>query len=285
MKFTRILWISVGIIVIGWIYFLYLSPRIFKPVQRTVPNILGLSEEEAAAELERNKILYRIHYIDGESFCVDSTMPKYGSRIYESYTVEVYIQKPLPKYYQSFVGLLYDENIERISSYCNTNHLKFRVEYVIDNSVKSGQIIGQSKAPDEILEAESEIVFQVAVSDDYVSMPNLSGMHIDEAMKLLDSYGLRYNVIYYNAPLEQDIVISQSLTEGSIIKKGNAYNFDIYVSKGMPHDLASINIEDFIAVLHDLSYPYRIVYVDSMSDAPVLAGISYGKEFILYITK
>lgn len=236
-------------------------------------------------ELDKNKIQYRICYIDGESLCVDSTMPKYGSKIYESYIVEVYIQKPLPKYYQSFVGLLYDENIERISSYCDTYHLSYRIEYVVDNSVKSGQIIGQSKTPEELVEDGSEIVFQVAVSDAYVSMPNLSGMNIHEAMELLDSYGLRYNVIYYNAPLKEDIVISQSITEGSIVKKGNAYSFDIYVSKGMPNDLASINIDDFIAVLHDLSYSYRIVYVDSMLDTSVLAGISYDKEFILYITK
>lgn len=285
VKLTRFLWIGIAVLAIGWIYYIYISPRIFKPAEVVVPDIIGLSEEEARLALKKEGLTYNINYIDGQSLCVDSTMPKHGSKVYEGYSVEVYILKPLPSYYQSFVGLIYEENIGLIQEYCTRHELTYRLEYVVDNSYSSGQIIGQSKNSDEFVVSGTEIVFQIAVSDNYISMPNLVGRNIREVMELLDGYRLNYNVIYYHAPLDSDIVISQSIQEGTVLQKGNSYAFDIYVSKGMPSDISSLKIDDFIQVLNELEYNYDIIYVDSVVAGNLLLDIQMKDRMILYISK
>lgn len=285
VKLTRFLWIGIAVLAIGWIYYIYISPRIFKPAEVVVPDIIGLSEEEARLALKKEGLTYNINYIDGQSLCVDSTMPKHGSKVYEGYSVEVYILKPLPSYYQSFVGLIYEENIGLIQEYCTRHELTYRLEYVVDNSYSSGQIIGQSKNSDEFVVSGTEIVFQIAVSDNYISMPNLVGRNIREVMELLDGYRLNYNVIYYHAPLDSDIVISQSVQEGTVLQKGNSYAFDIYVSKGMPSDISSLKIDDFIQVLNELEYNYDIIYVDSVVAGNLLLDIQMKDRMILYISK
>ncbi len=285
VKLTRFLWIGIAVLGIGWIYYIYISPRIFKPAEVVVPDIIGLSEEEARLALKKEGLTYNINYIDGQSLCVDSTMPKHGSKVYEGYPIEVYILKPLPSYYQSFVGLIYEENIGLIQEYCTRHELTYRLEYVVDNSYSSGQIIGQSKNSDEFVVSGTEIVFQIAVSDNYISMPNLVGRNIREVMELLDGYRLIYNVIYYHAPLDSDIVISQSIQEGTVLQKGNSYAFDIYVSKGMPSDISSLKIDDFIQVLNELEYNYDIIYVDSVVAGNLLLDIQMKDRMILYISK
>lgn len=285
VKLTRFLWIGIAVLGIGWIYYIYISPRIFKPAEVVVPDIIGFSEEEARLALKKEGLTYNINYIDGQSLCVDSTMPKHGSKVYEGYPIEVYILKPLPSYYQSFVGLIYEENIGLIQEYCTRHELTYRLEYVVDNSYSSGQIIGQSKNSDEFVVSGSEIVFQIAVSDNYISMPNLVGRNIREVMELLDGYRLNYNVIYYHAPLDSDIVISQSVQEGTVLQKGNSYAFDIYVSKGMPIDISSLKIDDFIQVLNELEYNYDIIYVDSVVAGNLLLNIQMKDRMILYISK
>lgn len=285
VKLTRFLWIGIAVLGIGWTYYIYISPRIFKPAEVVVPDIIGLSEEEARLALKKEGLTYNINYIDGQSLCVDSTMPKHGSKVYEGYPIEVYILKPLPSYYQSFVGLIYEENIGLIQEYCTRHELTYRLEYVVDNSYSSGQIIGQSKNSDEFVVSGTEIVFQIAVSDNYISMPNLVGRNIREVMELLDGYRLNYNVIYYHAPLDSDIVISQSVQEGTVLQKGNSYAFDIYVSKGMPSDISSLKIDDFIQVLNELEYNYDIIYVDSVVAGNLLLDIQMKDRMILYISK
>ena len=94
-------------------------------------------------------------------------------------------------------------------------------------------IFYQSKTVNDIIGENDELILKVAVSNEYVTMPNLVNMHILDAIKILDEYNLKYNIIYYNSVIENDIIISQSIDEGTIIKKGNNNYFNIYVSNGL----------------------------------------------------
>ncbi len=285
MKFTRILWIIIGIIGIGWIYYLYISPRIFHSKVVCVPNFVGLTEEELKQQMKKEKLNYKIYYIDGESFCVDYTVPKEGSKVYTTYPIEVYIEKPLPKYYPNFVGLIYENNIDWIQQYCEKQGIEYSVEYVVQNEANSGQIIAQSKKTEEQVVKGEKLVLTVAVNDQYFTMPNLSGLPITDVIRLLDSYDLNYNIIYYNAPIEKDIVLSQSILEGTILKKGNRYAFDVYVSKGMPMEVTGIKIEEFLYALNELDIEYDIIYVNSISNQSCIVGLEKGKEWKIYMTK
>ncbi len=285
MKITKVLWILIAIVGIGWIYYLFISPMIFKPTIVEVPNIVGFSEKDAKRVLEEKKIKYNILYIDGINPSVDATIPKAGNKVYNTYTIEVYVKKPLPSYYNSYVGLIFEENQELIEEYCSKHQISYRVEYEINNEYPSGQIFYQSKNQNDIVQISDEIVFKVAVSNEYFSMPNFIGENIYNVIQVLDEYKLNYNIIYYNAPIDADIVLSQSILEGTIIKKGNDYAFDIYVSKGMPNEVSSILLDDFIFVLNEIGYFYDIIYVDSTVNSNNLLKIEFLDKWLIYISK
>lgn len=281
MKLVKILWAIIGIIALIWVYYIYISPRIFKPHKLEIPNIEGLSEIDAKSCLDNMNIKYNINYIDGKSNLVKYTYPKSGTSIYESYVIDVYIEKILPSYYQSFVGLIYDENIDLIISYCDLHNITFKVIYEVNNNYISGQIFKQSKSNNDLVNNGDELILYVSRSDEFIAMPNLVGLNINDCIKILNDYNLEYNIIYFNTPIDEDIVISQSINEGTLIKKGNAYSFDIYVSKGMPVDLGSVNINQLLNVLSEINYNYDIIYVDSIINEKLIKI----EANVLYISK
>lgn len=281
MKLIKVLWGIIGIIALIWIYYIYISPLIFKPNEVEIPNVEGMTEQDAKASLDSYEIKYNVNYIDGKSNTVKYTYPSCGTKIYLSYTIDVFIEKSLPSFYQSFIGLIYDENIDLIVNYCESHNISFKVIYEVNNDYTSGQIFKQSKSNNDVVKENDELVLFVAKSDEFIAMPNLVGMHIDECIRILNGYKLTYNIIYYNTPIDEDIVISQSVNEGTLIKKGNVYSFDIYVSKGMPFDLSSLNIDQFLNVLSEINYNYDIIYVDSIIDDKLIKI----EDNILYISK
>ena len=233
MRIAKVLWILISIIILCWIYFLFISPHIFKHEKVEVPNIIGLNEQEALSILHSEGISYELSYIDGNSNTVISTSPKEGIFVYDNFKIRVYVEKPLPSYYESFEGLIYYKNKKLIDDYCLKHNITYDVNYIVSSDYVDGQIINQSKKTDELVKKNDNIVFYVAVSDEYFKMPNLVGLNIYSALDIIKKYNLKYNIIYYDAPITIDTVIYQSIAEGRIIKKGNEYSFDIYVSKGI----------------------------------------------------
>lgn len=285
MKSTKILWIIIMIIGLFWLYYLFLANKFFPKKELIVPDVVGLTEPQMEEVLNENKVKYNIFYVDGEQAIVQKTFPKAGSKIYETYYIDVYVYNKMPKYYEDFTGLLFDDEIKNIENFCKNYDLLYKVVYVVDNSYPQGQIIWQSLTSDDVIKSGDELVFKVVINDDYIQMPNLAGMNIIDAMKLLDKFQLNYNVIYYYAPIQEDTVVFQSVLEGTLIKKGNAYSFDIYVSKGMPSDVSTISLVEFVDILQQLNYEYEVIYVDSTLKSDNIIKISYGNGIEIYVAK
>lgn len=285
MKSTKILWIIIMIIGLFWVYYLFLANKFFPKKELIVPDVVGLTEPQMEEVLNENKVKYNIFYVDGEQAIVQKTFPKAGSKIYETYYIDVYVYNKMPKYYEDFTGLLFDDEIKNIENFCKNYDLLYKVVYVVDNSYPQGQIIWQSLTSDDVIKSGDELVFKVVINDDYIQMPNLAGMNIIDAMKLLDKFQLNYNVIYYYAPIQEDTVVFQSVLEGTLIKKGNAYSFDIYVSKGMPSDVSTISLVEFVDILQQLNYEYEVIYVDSTLKSDNIIKISYGNGIEIYVAK
>lgn len=273
------------IIGLFWVYYLFLANKFFPKKELIVPDVVGLTEPQMEEVLNENKVKYNIFYVDGEQAIVQKTFPKAGSKIYETYYIDVYVYNKMPKYYEDFTGLLFDDEIKNIENFCKNYDLLYKVVYVVNNSYPQGQIIWQSLTSDDVIKSGDELVFKVVINDDYIQMPNLAGMNIIDAMKLLDKFQLNYNVIYYYAPIQEDTVVFQSVLEGTLIKKGNAYSFDIYVSKGMPSDVSTISLVEFVDILQQLNYEYEVIYVDSTLKSDNIIKINYGNGIEIYVAK
>ncbi len=257
MKLTKILWIFILAICLGWLYFLIIKPTIYTKKMVSVPDVVGLSEADAIDFLNRNNIKYNIIYLDGDNSNILYTMPKAGTNIYCDYKIDLYVNKIVEHYYPNFVGESID-NID-IENLFNDYNISYEIEYCIKNDYPEGVILEQSKTEHDVMLSGDHIKFVVSASNNDFIMPKLIGLNINEAIDILNSYNLSYEVLYTFSIIDEDIVLSQSTSSGVVLKKGNTYPIELYVSKGIPDDACMLKIND---LYYDCEI-CDIIYVDS----------------------
>ena len=185
---------------------------------------------------------------------------------------------------------MFENNLEYIEEYCKENAISYTIAYEENDDEIPGVIISQSKSTYERVASGDEISFVISSSNQYIQMPLLAGMNVNDALDFINSNNLNANFIYYYSPFDEDIIISQSIEEGIVIKKGNHYAIDLYVSKGMPYDISSINLDNFTYVLINLDISYDIIKVDSneQTNTPI-AVVCYNDQnrvaYRIYISK
>lgn len=289
LKSLKYIWVINILIIVSWIFYIFIIPKVLKNRNIVVPDVKGYSINDAVKKLEENKLEVLICYIDGTNDEVLYTFPLKNSTVKYGSNINLYVSKKKVTYYEEFVGLVLESNIEMIDNYCINNGIKYEVEYKLDNNSIPGIIIKQSKDKNDIVNKNDKIIFTVARSDLYFTMPNLVGMNIYDALKLLDNYKMKANVIYYYAPIDNDVVIFQSVEKGNTIKKGNNSIIDIYVSKGLEID-AVIDYNNFVKVLSILDIKYDIIYIESNEESNKCLGykkmsIDDYLHYYIYISK
>jgi beta-lactam-binding protein with PASTA domain len=290
LRYIKYIWIANILIVVGWLVYLFVIPYILYNKEVAVPDLTGLSEEKAVEILKDNNIDANIYYIDDDEEKVKYSIPSFGSSVKKHGTISLYIGRIKLKYYESFTGLMLEQNQDYINEYCKENAISYTVIYEENNDEIPGVILEQSLTSYDIVNPGDELVFKVSSSNQYIQMPSLSGLSVSDALEFLNKNDLKANLIYYYAPIDEDIIISQSIEEGIVIKKGNKHIIDLYVSKGMPYDLTSINIDNFIEVLIDLNINYDIIVVESNIESnKAIAVVGYSDDdslaYSLYISK
>lgn len=289
MKILKYMWILNILIILSWIFYIFVIPKVLKERNIIVPDVRGYSVDDAVKKLEENKLEVLICYVDGTvdevlyTFPLKDSIVKYGSNI------NLYVSLKATVYYEEFIGLVLDSNIEMIDNYCINNGISYEVEYKLDNNSIPGIIINQSKNKKDKVNSGDTIVFTVARSNLYFPMPNLVGMNVYDALKVLDDFNIKANIIYYYAPIDIDIVLFQSIGEGNTIKKGNSYPIDIYVSKGL--EIGAVrDYNNFIKVLSILGIKYDIIYIESNEERDVCLGcktlsVDNLLHYYIYISK
>ena len=195
MRFVNKLWIIMFIIIVMWCYFIFISPKVFDS-SIVVPDIVGLSEDEFIFKLKEEKIKYQITYIEDKENVVIKTIPYAGMSVKKDYVIEVFVGKILPKCYSSYMGMLYEDVELEIRNLCNEFDINLVIEYVNDNSKVSGVIIKESILDGEILNKGDTLVLSISTNDLYFNMPNLVGLNIYEALRILDEYKIKVIINY-----------------------------------------------------------------------------------------
>lgn len=276
MRLFKFLCILIVGIILSWLYYIYLNPLLFSKKEVSVPDVVGYEEERAIETLKESSLGYTVSYISGRGKNVAYTSPKALSVVKQGFTIKLYVYNNEALHYESFIGLSYDEIESELDSYCKEHLISYKVEYVLDNSLPEGVITSQSlNSNDEVKEGDS-LVIKVSITDSFIKMPKLSGMNVYDAIAFLNENSLSFNLIYYYSLLEDGMVISQSIEEGKIIKKGNKSKIDIYVSKGLPLDITGAEGEIIESL--SLSDNYDIIYVASNVKNKILKIIAYQKD-------
>ncbi|MDE5868253.1 MAG: PASTA domain-containing protein, partial [Anaeroplasmataceae bacterium] len=276
-------WIVIFVIFLVWLYFLFLSPRIFNSKTIVVPDVINLSQEEAEHKLQDAQIKYQITYIENDKEQALKTIPYAGTNIKANYVIDLYVGMKFPKTYHSYLGQNYEIYQNEINQMCLDYNIELIVEYVPSYQM-SGLILEESLKEGSILNEQKTLKLVIALNEETFLMPNLVGMHIEDALELLKDYKISIHVNYYASIIEEDIVLYQSTAPQTMIQKQNRSILELYVSKGITN-YSSIDIDEQIKVMKYLNCDFEVKEVFSDSNEHKLVAFKCQKLYDIDVTK
>ena len=227
------LWIVTFVIILLWLYFLFISPKIFNNKILVVPEIINLNEEEGLKVLKDNNIKYNIVYLENEENIILKTSPYPNTKIKSNFEIDVYVGKIMPASFKSYVGQVYDDVKDKINIMCNNNGINLKVRYEENDNVLDGVIINESLSNGESLEGVNELIITISSNNTKLLMPDFVGKHINDVIEFVNKNNLMVIFIYLETPILEDIIVHQSISKNTIIDKNSNYKIEIYVSKGI----------------------------------------------------
>ena len=226
-KWPWVLLLMISVIGIMAFAFLHSSP---KEVQ--VPDVTNLTEAAAKIKLADAKLsvtdVIPVQSDEVESGKVIETNPKAGSTVKEKskITIKVSSGKEAVKM-KDYRNKTYETARDELKK------LGFTVEKKEENSdsVEAGKVISQSIAPNQKVEGKDTVItLVVSKGETSIKMANLKGYTREGAIEYASTNNLNLTITEEENDATVDTVISQSIREGSDIKKGTPLT--IVLSKG-----------------------------------------------------
>ena len=226
-KWPWVLLLMISVIGIMAFAFLHSSP---KEVQ--VPDVTNLTEAAAKIKLADAKLsvtdVIPVQSDEVESGKVIETNPKAGSTVKEKSKVTIKVSSG-----KEAVTMKDYRNKTYETARDELKKLGFTVEKKEENSdsVEAGKVISQSIAPNQKVEGKDTVVtLVVSKGETSIKMANLKGYTREGAIEYANTNNLNLTITEEENDATVDTVISQSIREGSDIKKGTPLT--IVLSKG-----------------------------------------------------
>lgn len=194
-----------------------------RPKEVQIPNLVGMTEAEAKAELEKYKLNYEKieenYNKDFELGKIYEQTPAYSAnyKIKEKTTISVKISKgtettTVPK----VIGMTYDEAVAELEKY------KLKAEKVEETSktIKEGIVISQETEANSTANAGDTVKIHVSIGTgiNQVAMPSVLGKSESEARAILEGKNLKVNVEYSEDTTKNNgEVLKQSVEVGTNI--------------------------------------------------------------------
>ena len=226
-KWPWVLLLVISVIGIIAFAFLHSSP---KEVQ--VPDVTNLTEAAAKIKLADAKLsvtdVIPVQSDEVESGKVIETNPKAGSTVKEKSKITIKVSSG-----KEAVTMKDYRNKTYETARDELKKLGFTVEKKEENSdsVEAGKVISQSIAPNQKVEGKDTVVtLVVSKGETSIKMANLKGYTREGAIEYASTNNLNLTITEEENDATVDTVISQSIREGSDIKKGTPLT--IVLSKG-----------------------------------------------------
>ncbi|WDU84074.1 Stk1 family PASTA domain-containing Ser/Thr kinase [Caloramator sp. Dgby_cultured_2] len=211
-------------------YFVFNKYFVIKDVK--VPNVVGLSEEEARKIFESNKLIMEIEGTQSSDLpegTVISTIPEEGTTVKENSVVKVIVSSG-PKMVAvpdlKGLDLTYAETLLRKYKLTLGNIEKqysdeIQKGFIIDQNPLSGSEVKEGTAIDIILSDGPQIKI--------VKVPNLLGMSLEQAKQTLKLSGLNLGIVNYgyDPNYKDGEIILQSVVDGVEVRQGTLINVTV----------------------------------------------------------
>ncbi|ACA55147.1 Stk1 family PASTA domain-containing Ser/Thr kinase [Clostridium botulinum] len=201
-----------------------------------VPNVVGLTKEEAEKVLSEKKLKLVVAQkvkSDKKEGTILESYPKSGEKVAENSEVRVSISSGKVVVVPNLKGIELDSAKKTIQD----SKLKLgNVKYEFNDNVAAGKIISQTPDVDAEVEEGAEISLVVSNGPEikYSTVPNLIGKSIDGAQNALANAGLSMGgskaIITEDQSLDGQVA-SQSIGAGQSIKQGSSVSISYYKYK------------------------------------------------------
>ena len=208
------------------------------PESVAVPNVVGLTQAEAKAQIEQAGFTWELNpdKVTSDTVAegsVASTDPTAGTQAEKGATVRVTISSgpdsvTLP---DNLVGMSPDDARKAIEAL----GLKWELDAskVASDTVPEGKIAQTNPSPGSKVKAGQTIRAYLSSGSDQVDVPDLSGMTQDQARSTLKGVGLELgNVTSVDSEKEKDRIVEQDPATGTKVKKGTTVG--VSISSGKP---------------------------------------------------
>ena len=234
IKNHKVLSAFIGLILLFCIAFggTMLVLNVTNPKEVEMPNIVGLTKEDAQQRIEGVKLKFEVaseeYNADVEENHIISQDPTYVegyNRVKEGSTVKVVVSKGTEKTkVPKVAGMSKDDAVEAIEN------AKLNAEIVEETSkkVQEGYVISQETDANTEVDAGETVKIHVSTGVEKATVPGVVGKSQDEAKKALQDLGFVVTVTNAeDSSKDNGVVLKQSLDEGKTIEKGSAITITV----------------------------------------------------------
>lgn len=224
--------IAVLIVVIGAVsgYFAYNK---ISSAETTVPNIVGMKQEDAKGVVEERKLKFVSigkEKSDKPEGTVLRTYPAEGTKVKTNSEVRVSISGGQDKLgVPNLIGV----DLESAKDMITRGQLKLgNVSYKYSNTVQINSVISQSPEADSNAEPDTKVSLVVSRGPEikYITVPDISGKNIDEAAGIISNAGLKVSKTPVNTTDKalDGKIVNQSTASGQQVKEGTTITLSYY---------------------------------------------------------
>ncbi|MBO5349105.1 MAG: Stk1 family PASTA domain-containing Ser/Thr kinase [Clostridia bacterium] len=258
------------------------------PEDVQIPNVVGISKEEAKQKIEQSKLKYNVskeeYNSEVEAGFVISQDPAYISNysVKEGSTVNVVLSKgkelvKMPK----VIGMEYSNAESQLKE------LGLKIEKIEETSqkVEAGYVISQEITEGTEIETGSTVKIHVSTGTGIkkVTVTSVTGKDKEEAKTILTELGLEVNIVEEEDTSKSDgVVLKQSIEPGTSVDEGTAIT--ITANKIEPNKQGTVNINVKSLVKNHISEepedPENTENPDNTTDNNVTIKVLVGSDTI-----
>ena len=249
LKITLIVVLVIALFV-GAIFAGYSILNASKPKEVKIPNLVGMTQEEAQSTLLGLNLKYKVteeRFDDEvEADVIIQQNPKYieNFNVLEESTVEVIVSKgkeivEMP----TVVGKKQDEAEQQLKD------LGLKVEIVEENNdkVEAGYVIKQEPVEGEEVAGKSTVKIYVSKGVKMVTVPNLIGKSLEEAKKLIEEAELTLEAVITETDTTKNdnTIIKQTLEASKEVEVGTEITITVNSLPQIKTGTVNINVKSF----------------------------------------
>lgn len=211
--------------------------NITNPPEVNIPNLVGMSKDEAQKETENDKLKFAVEKeeynkdvpegyiisqkVDGDTIGDFTTTPSTDRKVKEGTTIKVIVSKGQEKTtVPKVVGMKKDEAVSALEA----ANLKAEIVEETSKKVEEGYVISQDTEANADAFAGDTVKIHVSTGTGIKQVTVVSVIGQDEATakKTLTDLGLKVNITYVDSTSDNGKVAKQSIDPGKVVDEGTS---------------------------------------------------------------